>query len=1280
MKRTITLVCPVLGSPHTFSHRRTPFTSLIFKIFQKAVMPLSILLFAVQMNAQYCTMACHNLVQVSLPSDCEGEITYDMILSGSYTGSTCSPNGPSAFEVIVMDPLGQPIPSSPYVTASEVGNYWSVKVKHWASGNSCWGNILVEDKLAPELDCPDDVTVACTESTSVSETGTATADDCSTFDLDYYDSSSSAGCGTVAGLITRTWTAIDFYNNSSTCNQTITIAQPSTTDVVFPPNRDGITAPAVDCSNPDTEPSNTGFPTINGEPIANGVGFCNMAVDYNDQTLPLCDGGYKILRNWTVVYWCTGAILNKTQVIAVKDTHAPTLTCPPALNVGTTSSQFCKATVILPEVEISDNCSSTFSVNMNTPSGFISGNGGVIHDVFPGSYTITYNVTDGCGNSSACSTPLTVSDDDAPTVVCDEFTVVTLNSSGYAYVFAETFDDGSYDNCSPVDFAVRRMTAACGEQPVFGPTVKFCCEDVGDDVQVEMQVTDYIGNSNFCMVTVHVDDNSEPAILCPAPVTITCLEDPTDLSLTGEPTTSIACGSIDVTFSDVSNLNLCDVGTITRTWTATAGNGTSNSCTQTITLVDNTPVSVVWPEDYQANGCVSVESLAPDSLPAGFDFPIITEDCELMATNVSDQIFNVAPPACFKIVRTWTVMDWCNSQTVFTHNQIVMVYDDEAPTFTCPSSFTVGVDANCVGAVILPEVTDIQDCSQNVSVFVDSDFGSGYGPFTNVAPGTYIVNYFVADGCNNSSNCSITVDVIDDKKPTPYCKNGLIVEIMGVDTDGDGIIDDGMIETWAEDFNDGSFDNCPGALFFSFSSDVTNTGVTFDCDDIGQNPIQMWVTDAAGNQDYCETFILIQDNMGVCFGTPLMGSVGGAITNEMGDSMEDVEVTINYGGTTSSMTDEEGNFDFPALPLGGDFTVNPDLNVELLNGVTTFDIFLIRKHILGIEELDSPYKLIAADVNHSESITTADLLFLQKVILFVDDEFPNNESWRFVDAAYDFPNSSDPWEETFPEVYNINNFAGNMDDVDFLAVKVGDVNNTASTNFHTVSTEDRNGGLLALRANDLAFSSGEKVEVEVTAENFREVIGYQFTLNFDRSQIDFVEVKKGELASVDASNFGLSLLDEGVLTTSWNSFEPISLEKEAVLFTLVFEAKTQAELSTVLELTSDFTRAEAYHEDGELLDVELQFNSKPNAQNFELVLFPNPFTEHANLVFNLEKDEFVRLTVFDAAGRLAWQTDGHFAAGENQIRIDAENLLGAGTFFFRLENGEEVQTGSFVKK
>jgi len=55
------------------------------------------------------------------------------------------------------------------------------------------------------------------------------------------------------------------------------------------------------------------------------------------------------------------------------------------------------------------------------------------------------------------------------------------------------------------------------------------------------------------------------------------------------------------------------------------------------------------------------------------------------------------------------------------------------------------------------------------------------------------------------------------------------------------------------------------------------------------------------------------------------------------------------------------------------------------NGISTLDMILILKQIVGLEPFDSPYKFIAADVNKSGTVTTADIVAIRRVILGIDN-------------------------------------------------------------------------------------------------------------------------------------------------------------------------------------------------------------------------------------------------------------------------------------------------------
>lgn len=167
---------------------------------------------------------------------------------------------------------------------------------------------------------------------------------------------------------------------------------------------------------------------------------------------------------------------------------------------------------------------------------------------------------------------------------------------------------------------------------------------------------------------------------------------------------------------------------------------------------------------------------------------------------------------------------------------------------------------------------------------------------------------------------------------------------------------------------------------------MNDNTITFTCDDLGQQPVEMWVTDIYGNQDFCKTMVIIQDNLNIC-GNLTTPTIAGLVTGEEDEILEGAMVEVN-GGSWSQMTGGDGQFTFN-LPSGGDYSIAPVLDEGAANGVTTYDMVLIQRHILGVGPLPSPYKIIAADANKSGTVTTLDLVAIRKVILVLVDNFPN---------------------------------------------------------------------------------------------------------------------------------------------------------------------------------------------------------------------------------------------------------------------------------------------------
>jgi lysyl endopeptidase len=174
-------------------------------------------------------------------------------------------------------------------------------------------------------------------------------------------------------------------------------------------------------------------------------------------------------------------------------------------------------------------------------------------------------------------------------------------------------------------------------------------------------------------------------------------------------------------------------------------------------------------------------------------------------------------------------------------------------------------------------------------------------------------------------------------------------------------------------------------------------------------------------------------------------TISGNIKSHWGINMADVRVVISGGASDTVTTDASGNYTFTNVPVGQNYTITPIFDFNDLNGVTTFDLVLISKHLLGLEPLNSPWKIIAGDANKSNTVTTFDIVEIRKVILGLNPSFPAVNSWRFFPANSSFPEPTNPFSGTFPtEFITLSNVQANASGINFFGVKVGDTNSSAA--------------------------------------------------------------------------------------------------------------------------------------------------------------------------------------------------------------------------------------------
>jgi len=1149
--------------------------------------------------------------------------------------------------------------------------------------------------------------------------------DCSpvTFEViqeELYDTDCNQGEWLGAKLL-RTWQAVDAFGNSSTCIQEVGLKAPTHHQIIIPEDLH------LECGDVPSDPAEI-TPEISEGPYfgcypLTGIEhtLCDISYTYEDQVLPSCGNGFKITRTWTITNWCTGISHNYEQKIKVEDTKGPEIDIDNIV-LGT-SAYDCATGNIFISPAVTDACSDIQSVKVTyTLYGGIYDETGdlVIQDITNGESIddLPFGVTeflvfaqDICGNTTEKIIEINVTDSSEPIAICNDELHVSLGGDGEAWLYAEDVDEGSYDNCGEITLEVRRTDGCLGETP-WADSVPFECCDVDELVTVELRVTDASGNSNICWKTVLVEDALPPVITCPDDKTINC-DDPAVHAPFGEAIATDNC-SAEISYVDAGELDNCKAGTLTRTFTATDGSDKSVDavCIQRVTVEHVSDFVVQFPADVTLSDC-QLEDTGE---------PVVTDDdCELIAISSEDVRFDIVDDACYKIERTWTLINWCvytqgapatdlgfplpvprtyrDDDGYFTYVQTIKVLDNDGPVIDCPGDQDFcDLTDGCEGfAELILSATDA--CSPEealeyeykIDAFNDGSFdivasgndASGVYPY-----GTHLIKWVVEDGCGNTSVCSYLFTVRDCKNPTPLCING--VSIPGMNSDG-------CVEIWANDLLDKAWDNCTEDAFVEASvkirkegtSDALQDALTLCCDDLGTVIVEIWVSDdadgngipytAGDNTDFCSTYIILQDNSEICGGGAGSVAIAGDIETEMEEDIEDVMVNVEGGNISNALpTSGAGSFVFPGLSDNTDYMITPEKNQYPLNGVTTFDLVLMTKHILGVSAFDSPYKMIAADINRDGKVTTSDVIEGRKLILYIITDFTNNTSWRFVDAAYEFPQPANPWFEAFPENVEYSTLMSNEMSTDFIGVKIGDVNNNAVANSLLGAKERNTVGDLVFAVEDETLEAGKLYTVDFRAKDFNEIIGYQFTLNFDVSAMEFAGIEAGELA-VSAGNFGLKMLNEGVITTSFDYSAGKTVNEEAVLFSIDFTATSNVKLSEAVKVTSRYTNAEAYNSDLDLMDLAIEFSSEDGTiitgGNFELYQNrPNPFSHATVIGFNLPEASTATMKIYDVSGRILKVIEGDFSRGYNEVSIEKGDLNNSGVLYYQIDTPTNTDT------
>jgi hypothetical protein len=714
------------------------------------------------------------------------------------------------------------------------------------NGNTavCNAIVVVQDVLPPSIICPPALSAQCSLSeqpayadfAAFTAAGGSASDNCtlnnSSFEL-LDEGISPMSC---PQTVQRIYRIGDVSNNVATCLQVITLDDtqaPSltvpTTGLALGCNPTLPTTASVVAASSATD--NCGTPTITavaGSVVATG---CNRSQTF---TITATDG-------------CGNTDTGTVTYTWKEDTQPPTLTVPTTgLELGCNPVTLPNEGLVVLSSSASDNCG---AVNLTGAAGSIQSNG------CNRSQTITVTATDGCGNTTSLPVTYTWTVTTAPVLA-------NVPAGGYL----------GY-NPNPLPSCDAGVTASneCG-------SVSVTCTPGAITMTGCDRSQTFTYSATACALTTSAEvtytwavDTEPPTITCPDNISVN--NDPglcsAVVNYTAPVGTDNCSGATTAQTTGLASGVAFPVGVTTNTFTVTAANGQTASCSFTVTVADNEPPAITCPDNISVNNDAGLcSAVVTYTAPVGTDncSPVITIQTSGL---LSGQSFPVGVTTnTFRV----TAANGQSTTCAFT----VTVTDNEPPTITCPANISVDATGGC-GAVVHyifpPEGTD--NCP-GVIVVASPPSGSVF------PVGVSTVTAMATDVANNTNSCQFTVTVTDVQNPVittcPVTRN-----IAGCFSDLTGPV----YSTTSAPSSLAEFTN--GVNQGAATDDCAITSVTYQDAASGTCPIvvtRTWtVSDAAGNTANCTQTINITPTQAsftsppgnitvACWGVPAVSGLG----------------------------------------------------------------------------------------------------------------------------------------------------------------------------------------------------------------------------------------------------------------------------------------------------------------------------------------------------------------------------------------------------------------------
>ena len=554
----------------------------------------------------------------------------------------------------------------------------------------------------------------------------------------------------------------------------------------------------------------------------------------------------------TVTFWATdtcGNIASCQSTITIQDTTPPSIECPDTLTLecGVSLDPGVNTELAdwLNDVTGDDECSGAI-VGADSTTYNAEGFSDMCGET--GMQTVTFYISDSCGNVASCDAVVRIVDTTDPVIECpDDLTIECTadrfeNEDIFDWLDSATATDTCGDvtithNYNPEGFD----TSGCG---LTGLQV------------VTFVATDRCGNTDTCTATIYLEDTTDPELSCGTDLTLECSEDRTlsNPVITAWIETFTAVDGCD-TLVDVTNNydpfgydnSLCGLtGIQVVTFVAMDDCGNTDTCMATVTLIDTLPPVLTCPDDVTTECDSSLTGYLATAVDACSDSVTVTyTDTEIENPDTTAN--------CLPIIeRKFVATDDCGNMSMCI--MYITLEDNTPPTFSYTPPDTTVQCGMPYDTAALGVALGVDNCDTMPTV-------KWLGDIT-VQPDicdTMVINrlWRVTDACGNGSTADSSLHIqeiliIDTVPPDFECPEDVTI-ICGDDLPS---------------YELEAFDVCSGAADVYVASIDSNgvcpivVTITYEaedeCGNIGSCTQKVTIVDTVGPEVTCPDDLVIQ--------------------------------------------------------------------------------------------------------------------------------------------------------------------------------------------------------------------------------------------------------------------------------------------------------------------------------------------------------------------------------------------------------------------------------------